>query len=153
MRGGDGGERVYGGTGDDTLYGDAGADTVRGGDGLDRLTGGVGNDIFDYDAGGDSKPGTATRDLIFDFGGIGGAPGDRVDLSTIDANSGRAGNQAFTFMGTGGFTGAGQVRLTGSGADTLIQANTGGSLSPELEVAAQDAGVQPNQWAASDFIL
>ena len=103
--------------------------------------------------GGDSKPGTATRDLIFDFGGIGGAPGDRVDLSTIDANSGRAGNQAFTFMGTGGFTGAGQVRLTGSGADTLIQANTGGSLSPELEVAAQDAGVQPNQWAASDFIL
>jgi hypothetical protein len=45
------------------------------------------------------------------------------------------------------------VRLTGSGADTLVQANTGGSLSPELEVAVQDAGTQPGQWVAGDFIL
>ena len=43
--------------------------------------------------------------------------------------------------------------MSDAGADTLIQANTGGSLSPELEVAVQDAGVPPGQWAAGDFIL
>jgi Ca2+-binding RTX toxin-like protein len=153
LRGGDGNERVYGGTGNDTLYGDADVDTMRGGEGLDRLTGGPGNDIFDYDAAADSKPGGSTRDVIFDFGGIGAAAGDRIDLSTIDANTGSAGNQAFAFIGTAAFTGAGQVRVSDAGADTLIQANTGGSLSPELELAVQDAGVPPGQWAAGDFIL
>jgi Ca2+-binding RTX toxin-like protein len=153
LSGGGGNERVYGGTGNDTLYGDAGVDTVRGGEGLDRLYGGGGNDRFDYDAIADSKPGAATRDVIVDFEGIGAAAGDRVDLATIDAKTGPAGNQAFAFIGTAAFTGAGQVRLTGSGADTLIQANTGGSLSAEFEVAVQDEGVQPGQWAAGDFIL
>ena len=43
--------------------------------------------------------------------------------------------------------------MTDAGADTLIQANTGGSLSPELEVAVQDAAVPPGQWVAGDFIL
>ncbi|MDZ3836680.1 MAG: calcium-binding protein [Rhodospirillales bacterium] len=153
LRGGDGNERVYGGTGNDTLYGDDGVDAVRGGEGLDRLYGGSGNDRFDYDAIADSKPGSSTRDVIFDFEGIGGASGDRIDLATIDAKTGVSGNQAFAFIGTAAFTGAGQVRVTDAGADTLIQANTGGSLSPELEIAAQDAGVQPGQWVAGDFIL
>ncbi|MDZ3836681.1 MAG: calcium-binding protein [Rhodospirillales bacterium] len=153
LRGGEGDERVYGGTGNDTLYGDAGVDTVRGGEGVDRLYGGSGNDRFDYDAIADSKPGGSTRDVIFDFEGIGGAAADRIDLAGIDANTGPSGNQAFAFIGTAAFTGAGQVRVTGSGADTLVQANTGGSLSPELEVAVQDAGTQPSQWVAGDFIL
>lgn len=155
LRGGAGNERVYGGTGNDTLYGDAGVDTVRGGEGLDRLYGGSGNDRFDYDAIADSKPGGSTRDAIVDFEGIGAAAGDRIDLAGIDAKTGPAGNQAFAFIGTAAFTGAGQVRVTNadSGADTLIQANTGGSLSPELEIAVQDAGVQPGQWVEGDFIL
>lgn len=153
LRGGDGDERVYGGTGNDTLYGDGGVDNVRGGEGLDRLSGGGGNDRFDYDAVGESRPGASTRDVILDFEGAGGAAGDRIDLATIDANAGRSGNQTFSFVGTAAFTGAGQVRVTGSGEDTLVQANTGGSLSPELEIAVQDAGVQPEQWLASDFIL
>jgi serralysin len=155
LRGGDGSERVYGGTGNDALYGDAGIDTARGGEGLDRLYGGGGNDRFDYDAATESRPGVATRDVIFDFEGIGGASGDRIDLAGIDAKTGVSGNQAFAFIGTAAFTGAGQVRVSGSGsgADTLIQANTGGSLSAEFEVAVQDAGVQPGQWAAGDFIL
>ena len=153
MRGGLGDERVYGGTGNDTLLGDGGADAVRGGEGLDKLAGGGGSDRFDYDAVTDSMPGAAGRDVISDFAGIGDAAGDWIDLATIDSNNGLSGNQAFKFMGTGMFTGAGQVRVAGSGSDTLIQANTGGSLSPELEIAVQDAGVQPGQWAASDFIL
>jgi Ca2+-binding RTX toxin-like protein len=153
LRGGDGDERVYGGTGNDTLYGDAGLDTVRGGEGLDRLYGGGGNDRFDYDAIADSKPGGSTRDVIVDFEGIGGASGDRIDLATIDAKTGVSGNQAFAFIGTAAFTGAGQVRVTEAGGDTLVQANTGGSLSADLEVAVQDAGTQPGQWVAGDFIL
>jgi Ca2+-binding RTX toxin-like protein len=153
LSGGDGNERVYGGSGDDTLCGDAGVDTLRGGEGLDRLYGGGGGDRFDYDAVADSKPGGSTRDVIFDFEGIGSAAGDRIDLAGIDANTGSSGNQAFAFIGTAAFTAAGQVRATDLGADTLIQANTGGSLSAELEVAVQDAAVPPGQWVAGDFIL
>jgi Ca2+-binding RTX toxin-like protein len=153
LHGGDGNERVYGGTGDDTLYGDAGVDTVRGGEGLDRLYGGGGNDRFEYTATIDSRPGGSTHDVISDFEGVGAAAGDRIDLAGIDANTGVSGNQAFAFISTRAFTGVGQVRVTGSDADTLIQANSGGSLSPELEVAVQDAGVQPGQWVAGDFIL
>jgi Ca2+-binding RTX toxin-like protein len=154
LRGGDGSERVYGGTGNDTLYGDNGADAVRGGEGLDRLYGGQQQDRFEYTAAADSGPGVATRDVIFDFEEVGSVYGDRVDLAGIDAKTGVSGNQAFAFIGTAAFTGAGQVRATNAGTDTLIQANTGGSLEPELEVAVQDGQfVQPGQWAAADFIL
>lgn len=84
---------------------------------------------------------------------INGRVGDRIDLSTIDANTSVSGNQAFVFKGTGAFTGAGQVHLIASGADTLIQANTGGTTAPELEVLVHDGSALPTQWVAGDFFL
>jgi Ca2+-binding RTX toxin-like protein len=97
--GGEGNDRLWGEAGDDRLYGESGDDVLNGGSGLDILNNGRGNDVFDYDALADS-PGfeetspTVIRDNIIGFDGR-GALGDRIDLSTIDANREAAGNQAF----------------------------------------------------------
>ncbi|HRK94872.1 MAG TPA: calcium-binding protein [Rhodospirillales bacterium] len=171
MYGGTGNDEMGGQAGNDTMYGEAGADKLGGGsgndvldggldndiltgrEGLDRLTGGGGNDVFRYEWVTDSKPGATLRDVITDFAGIGATVIDRIDLSPIDANTGLSGNQAFAFKGTAAFTGAGQLRLMSSGTDTVIQANTGGSLAPELEIAVTDGTTLPGAWSATDFIL
>ena len=96
----------------------------------------------------ESKPGAANRDVIIDFFGAGAKGGDAIDLSTIDANSGVGGNQAFIFGGTG----AGHVRAVASGtSDSLIQADIGGAAGPELEILV--SGVAASHWTAGDFIL
>ena len=87
-------ENLTGSSFNDTLIGNAGANVLTGGAGRDLLTGGAGNDTFDYNAASDSPVGAA-RDLIFGFSGNGAAAGDRIDLSTIDANAVLFGNQAF----------------------------------------------------------
>jgi Ca2+-binding RTX toxin-like protein len=83
--------------------GSGGNDTLIGGAGKDTMTGGWGNDTFVFKSLSDSGLAYA-RDVITDF-----ATGDRIDLSTIDANSLLAGNQAFSFVAD--FTGhAGEVQ-------------------------------------------
>jgi Ca2+-binding RTX toxin-like protein len=153
IRGGVGNDRVYGGTGTDILYGDDGVDNVRGGGGDDRCDGGTGNDRYSYDVVSDSAPGTANRDVILAFASVGATAGDVIDLAAIDANAGVGGNQAFVFKGTAAISGAGQVNVVASGGDTLIRANTGGTLAPELEIVVQDGTATPGQWVAGDFIL
>ncbi len=146
--GGDGNDRIGGGSGEDHLYGEAGNDVISGTGGRDWLTGGAGNDRFDYDNVTESAPGAANRDVIADFFGAGAKGGDVIDLSTIDANSGVGGNQAFIFGGTG----AGHVHAVASGAsDSLIQADIGGAAGPELEFLV--TGVAASHWTAGDFIL
>ena len=73
--------------------------------GDDFLTGGSGADEFRYSSVGDGN------DTIMDF--VSGT--DKIRLSEIDANTGLAGNQDFTFIGSGAFTGvSGQLRYDGS---------------------------------------
>ncbi len=152
MYGGTGNDKLGGGSGNDWLYGEADADVLSGREGLDHLSGGPGNDIFDYDAVTDSKG--ALRDVILDFAGVGKAVGDRIDLSTIDANTTAGGNQAFKFVGTAKFTAPGQVHVVKSGADTLIQANTDADkATAELEILVKDGDSDPGDWIAGDFIL
>jgi Ca2+-binding RTX toxin-like protein len=99
--GGEGNDKLWGEAGDDRLYGENGDDILNGGSGQDTLNGGRGNDVFDYDALSDS-PGfeetspSVIRDNIFGFDGRGAALGDRIDLSTIDANLNARGDQAFS---------------------------------------------------------
>ncbi len=60
------------------------------------------------------------------------AQGDKIDLSAIDANTGVAGNQAFTFIGSGLYTGvAGQLRAvnTGPGVTTVAGDINGDGVS------------------------
>jgi Ca2+-binding RTX toxin-like protein len=153
IRGGGGNDRVYGGSGTDILYGDDGVDNVRGGGGADRCDGGTGNDRYSYETVSDSAPGTANRDVILAFANVGATVGDQIDLAAIDANTVVGGNQAFVFRGTAAISGAGQVNVVASGGDTLIRANIGGTLAPELEIVVQDGTATPGQWVAGDFIL
>src|SRR5262245_24813170 len=74
------------------------------------MTGGAGKDMFVFKATNESNVGLGNSDLISDFEGDGAAVGDTIDLSVLDANAGVTGNQAFSFIGTSGFTAAGQVR-------------------------------------------
>jgi hypothetical protein len=94
---------VYGGHDVDTITGGAGADRILGLGGADILTGGGGRDIFLFRAG-DST--AAATDTILDF-----TSGDFIDLIAIDADSTSGGDQAFSLIGAGAFTGvAGQLR-------------------------------------------
>ena len=109
--GGTGNDTVYGNDGVDFLFGNAGADRLEGGASRDILTGGAGRDIligggngaagaifgdtFDFNAISDSPwnaAGTLCDVLQAGGGGNafdlpGGGNGDRIDVSTIDANA------------------------------------------------------------------
>ncbi|EWS65628.1 Poly(beta-D-mannuronate) C5 epimerase 7 [Hydrogenophaga sp. T4] len=151
LSGGLGNDNLAGAAGNDTLDGGTGDDTLTGGTGLDNLTGGEGLDVFDYNASNESGVGAAVRDLIADF--VAGT--DKLDFSTLDANTGVAGNQNFTFNATDGalFTGAGQLvyHHEGSGANaiTVIEGNLNNNLGTDFQVAL----VGHVSLSASDFIL
>ncbi|MBG1260165.1 M10 family metallopeptidase C-terminal domain-containing protein [Nostoc commune] len=133
-----------GGNGNDVIKGGDGNDVLGGGNGTDRLTGGSGNDTFQYNSVSDSPAGPS-RDVITDFFGNGNLPGDRIDLSSIDANSTIGGNQAFTFIGTRAFTAPGQIRYLGG----ILEASNNGDLFPNFEVWLAGAP----SLGASDIIL
>ncbi len=98
-----GNDVVSGEGGNDTLGGGLGADILNGGDGddgmignggPDTLTGGPGDDAFYFAATSDSPKKKALRDTITDFE----AKADKIDLSFIDANVGKDGDQKFKFV-------------------------------------------------------
>ncbi|HYX15147.1 MAG TPA: hypothetical protein VE944_12420 [Nostoc sp.] len=124
-------DSIFGDEQNNQLSGGNGNDTIKGGNGTDRLTGGAGNDIFDFGLVLESQPG-ASSDVITDFIGNGNNAllGDRIDLSTIDANPFSEGNQAFTFIGTAVFSAVGQVRYVAG----ILAANTDSSLGADFEI-------------------
>lgn len=101
---------LYGNGADDLLTGGSGKDYLRGGDGQDTLIGGAGKDVFVFLNRLDSRPSQQFRDIINDFAGRGARLGDQIDLREIDANNVLEGDQAFRYIGSGGFTAAGQLR-------------------------------------------
>ncbi|MBW4975574.1 hypothetical protein KZZ08_18230 [Roseovarius mucosus] len=84
------------------VIGGSGNDTIIAGESENNLAGGAGNDTFRFDT-----ASAADGDFIHDF-----APGDRIDLSRIDAVTGQLGNQSFTLMNEGDPIGAGSLVLT-----------------------------------------
>lgn len=151
LGGGSGDDLLIGLAGKDTLDGGAGADTLVGGADADHLIGGEGADVFDYNAIAESGNGAAMRDLIADF--VAGT--DKVDLSTIDANTTVAGNNVFTYNATAGagFTGAGELIFhyegEGDTAITVIEGNINADLGADFQVAL----VGHQTLVAADFIL
>jgi Ca2+-binding RTX toxin-like protein len=96
-------ENLTGSNNDDTLTGNSLANTLNGGAGKDLLIGGTGSDTFDFNALSEMGRTSATWDVISDF--VHGL--DRIDLSTLDADSAFAGNQTFSAPVLGGtFSGA-----------------------------------------------
>ncbi|WP_152613264.1 M10 family metallopeptidase C-terminal domain-containing protein [Inquilinus limosus] len=148
-------ENLSGSQGNDGLAGNAGANTLQGWNGndvlvgnggKDTLTGGAGADRFYYAALSDSVVG-ANADRITDFSH---AQGDRIDLSAIDANAGVAGDQAFTFIGTGLYTGvAGQLRYASSGGVTTIAGDVNGDKVSDFHIQLTGTIAL----VAADFVL
>ena len=91
---GDAGNDVLDGSfGNDTLNGSDGNDTLIGNAGNDVLTGGIGADIFKFNATSIAN----TQDTVNDFEvGV-----DKIDLSAIDANTAKTGNNAFLSITVG----------------------------------------------------
>jgi len=108
------------------LTGSNGNDTLIGGTGTDKLTDGAGNDLFKSAAYTDLGI-NATRDLITDF--VVGK--DKIDLSSLDAISKIAGNQAFQFV-NGSFTHAGQVSYNQSNG--IVSINTDADKAAEYQI-------------------
>ncbi len=142
LQGGGGGDRVNGGTGDDDLMGEAGNDTMSagagddtltGGQGRDSLTGGTGADHFALTVLSDTGILASTRDILTDFQ----TQVDRFDLSAPDANSGLAGNQAFTYIAGAVFGNvAGQLRY--SATTGLMEGDVNGDGLADFVVEFQN---------------
>jgi Ca2+-binding RTX toxin-like protein len=143
-------DRLTGTTGANSLNGGSGNDTLTGGAGKDQLTGGSGNDTFDFNALAEMGTSSATWDIITDF--VRGQ--DKIDLTTLDANTAVAGNQAFTAPVVGGtFSGAFAINTPAtlyfdSVADVLY-GNTDADAAAEF--ALQLTGL--STLAASDLFL
>ena len=146
LNGGSQNDQLFGGSGNDHLSGASGADMLRGGTGADTLsdngaTGEATRFVFDD---GDAGVGELARDAIIR---LNKSNGSRIDLSLVDANHSTVGDQAFNFIGSGAFTGLGQVRVLkldykGDIPETqnvaaggyLVQANNSGNTSPDMEI-------------------
>jgi Ca2+-binding RTX toxin-like protein len=89
---------LSGNDGSNILKGMAGDDALNGGKGSDKLTGGIGADIFTFTSVDDSGITAKTRDTITDFKT---SEGDKIDLSGIDTDTFKAGDQAFTKLDVG----------------------------------------------------
>ncbi|POF40012.1 hypothetical protein B0D71_23305 [Pseudomonas laurylsulfativorans] len=120
---------LSGGAGNDTLIGGAGNDLLIGGTGLDKLYGGAGADKFDFNALNEMGLGAALRDVIGDFKT---SEGDKIDLSTLDANLATAANDAFSFIGSSAFSSnaTGQVRFAGG----ILYGSTDADTAAEFEI-------------------
>lgn len=129
------------------LNGMAGADTLMGAEGADSLTGGSGADRFVFrlgDSGVDGDPGS--RDVVMDF--VHGE--DRLDLRQIDANISTMADEAFSFIGTGAFSGAsGQLRYEAFAGGVTVLADLNGDMVADFSFNLLDQ----TKLIAGDFML
>jgi Ca2+-binding RTX toxin-like protein len=143
-----GNNTLDGGGGNDVLNGKAGDDILIGGLGADSLVGDAGADIFDFNTVSESGPGQANRDFINGFeNGI-----DRIDLSTIDANTATMADDAFVFINDAAFSGtAGELRwFTFSGGNfNIVEADVNGDGMADMQVFVN----LTDQMFEGDFIL
>lgn len=145
---------LEGSAGSDTILGTAAPDTIRGGRGADAMTGGAGTDVFDFDFVRESGNRKAKGlDTIRDF-----EKGDHIDLSGIDANAEKPGEQAFKFVakeGTAFKSAAGtitweQVDRAGTAKDrTTIYADVDGDKTPDMAIKLKGLV----DLAKGDFVL
>ena len=115
----------------DRFLGSPSANWFQGGLGRDIAAGGAGRDTYDFDTVQQSPPGPSFRDTIVDF-----APGqDVIDLSGIDADATRPGDQAFQFIGRAALTAVpGTLAYALLGGNTILRGNVDADPAPELEL-------------------
>jgi serralysin len=147
-----GNDKLFGGANNDVLNGGAGIDTIFGGTGRDIMTGGTERDVFDFNSIYETSKLSTTRDIIKDFTHL----VDDIDLSTIDASTKTAGNQAFKFLTTAKFTKhageliAVKVNPAGTASDvTLVEGDVNGDGLADFHI--QLTGLKTI--TSADFIL
>lgn len=143
LTGGAGNDLLKGASGNDILNGGTGNDVLTGGSGRDQLTGGSGADRFDFNSAAESGLSSTVRDVISDF--VRGV--DKIDLSTIDASTSVAGNQAFrsVIASASTFSAAGQLQLKSG----ILYGNVDADAQAEFAIAL--TGI--SALSTSDFIL
>ena len=111
----------------ENFLGGAGDDVITAGRSVNAMDGGSGDDVYRFLSAED-----ADGDTIGSF-----QPGDRIDLSQIDANGSGAGNGSFTLV-SGDFTGSGQLRVIHEigteGETTVIQGSIDGEAAPDFSI-------------------
>ena len=123
-------DNLIGNSGSNRIEGGGGNDTLQGGAGVDSLIGGTGADLFMVASPAEAGNGNGSRDWILDL-----SVEDRLDLSSIDARSDLAGNQAFDWIGSAPFSGLGQLRYTRlNNGNGLLEGNCSGSLAADLQL-------------------
>ena len=132
--GGSGNDSLIGNAADNVLTGGDGNDTLVGNNGSDTLIGGNGADVFTFLSVLDSGIGSGKRDVITDFNAI---QGDKINVSVIDADTIKAGNNTFNFIGSLSFSHtAGELR---SYHDTIsnscvVQGDINGDGAADFEI-------------------
>ncbi|SCZ13531.1 peroxidase family protein [Microvirga guangxiensis] len=136
-------------SGSDTIWGienivtGSGNDVITASRAVNVIDGGGGNDVFRFLSAAD-----ANGDTILGF-----QPGDRLDLSAIDANTGAAGKQAFTLANGSSFTGPAQLVISHETRDdgeyTVVSGNTTGPDAAEFKISLKGN----HDLKASDFVL
>ena len=148
-------ENAVGGSGADSIIGNSVANRLTGGHGADKIQGGRGADVIEGGAGGDTfvfaslsdsrimaprSDGKKIAPDVLDF-----ASGeDWIDLNGIDAIAGTAANDAFTFIGSGAFTGqAGQLRFEVIGGRGHLLGDVDGNGIADLHIVTAGTSIQP----------
>lgn len=142
LAGGNGNDRLLGGNGRDILNGGAGDDRLNGGQGADTLTGGKGADTFIF-----SSAAQADGDTITDFRS---KQGDIIDLSAIDANEAKGGDQAFRLIGDDDFSGSvRELRVWSDAGQTFVAGDTDGDGTADFTITLEGTLTL----GADDFLL
>jgi Ca2+-binding RTX toxin-like protein len=161
LLGGSGDDELQGNEGDDVLVGDAGADRLIGGAGADRLEGGEGNDTLEGGLGADMLVGGLGADRFFyrnehldgavdTIADFSSAQGDRILLTSIDANVSTSIDDKFVFIGTAKFGGkAGELRYEVKDGAAWVYGDTNGDGISDFTLRL--TGV--TSLTANDFML
>jgi serralysin len=125
IKSGSGNDTLYGRSGDDVLDGGAGSDRLFGESGKDMLIGGSGADAFVFSYASHSR--VSSPNTIKDFY----RGSDLIDLSRIDANAAKTGDQAFTFIGKSAFNSkAGELRF----AEATVSGDVNGDGAADFAI-------------------
>lgn len=121
-------------SGSDTLWSienvatGSGNDTITASVAVNVMEGGAGNDTFRF-----LSKEAADGDTILDF-----QPGDKLDLSGIDANAALAGNQSFTLTSGPAFTATAQLVVAyetrADGDYTVVKGNVDGDADADFQI-------------------